>query len=409
MRLLTILAFLVLGACSGGMRDWDPFAGEPPRPVLEPGADENSAQAYFAYGERMMRDSPRRAADAFYWAARLDPGWADPLYARRMAVFMANPQVFSAYVSGDGRVRQSPGVQHADSLYRHALTMNPFLRNRFDSPALRQMLVWNAERQIRRENPAALVDQSMLDSWVDMSLRTASPALLAWVAHSEGRYREAVTQYTRALARTPDNPALTADLARVLFLSGQYDESRSAFARTVQLRSEAEEERLVRLYESRALFEHAIGLIHEQLGDVAGARAAYARALQEDLSYHPAHVRLGELALAEGDTLTAVSQLALAAQIRDSDAGVRYQHGDMLRRTGQLAEARAELEQTIALEPYFAPPYLALARVLDAQGEVAEAMDAYRAFLDRASRAAPFRREAESRLAQLGGGSGSRP
>jgi tetratricopeptide (TPR) repeat protein len=401
MRLLAILGILALTACGGGMRDWDPFLVEPPRPDLGPGADANSAQAYFDLGERLMRSHPTRAADAFHWAARLDPAWADPLYARRMAIFMANPQIYQAYVNREARVRESPGVQKADSIYRDALTMNPFLRRRFDSAVLRHMLLQTAERNIRRENPTALVDQGVLESWLDMYLRTASPWMLAWVAHSEGRYREAVVQYRRALDREPKNPGLQADLARVLFLSGQYGESQSAFAEAVSLMEEEEAERVIRVYESKALFEHGIGLIHEQLDDPVGAREAYARALQEDLAYHPAHIRLGELALLEGDTLTAVSALALAAQIRGSDAGVRYQYGQMLRRVGQLAEARDELQRAIELEPLFALPHLELARVLDAEGELAAAAGAYQEYLARAGRSAPFRLEAEGRLDQI--------
>jgi hypothetical protein len=42
----------------------------------------------------------------------------------------------------------------------------------------------------------------------------------------------------------------------------------------------------VYFYDSKALFEHTIGMLLEQENDFAGAREAYARALQEDLAFY---------------------------------------------------------------------------------------------------------------------------
>jgi Flp pilus assembly protein TadD len=400
---LCLLSLSAASACGSSVMDWDPLGYEPPRPPLV-AADTNSAHAYFAHGERLFRDNPQAAADAFYWASRLDPTWADPLYARRMALFMASPDVFSAYVRGLRTARESPGVRQADSLYHRALTMNPFLRNRFDAWAVRQVLAQLAEQELRRNNPTALVDPGIVDMWIEEYLRRGDARVVAWVAHSEGRFGDALDSYYRALRRSPGHAGLHADMGRALFLSGRYEEARSALARAAEFMREEEEEELVRVYESKALFEHSIGLIHEHLNDPAGARDAYARALQEDLSYYPAHVRLGELALADGDTLTAVSQLALAAEIRDADPGVSYQYGRLLARVGQLGEARAELERAIELEPYFAPPYYELASVLHMEGRAPEAAVQYRAFLERSSRDSPWRGEAERRLAQIEAG-----
>ena len=82
-------------------------------------------------------DVTARAAAAFYHASRLDPTWADPVYARRIALFMAEPRMFSQYLRGSRRVVASPGVQRLDSLYLRALTLNPFPRRQQDAIALR--------------------------------------------------------------------------------------------------------------------------------------------------------------------------------------------------------------------------------------------------------------------------------
>ena len=45
----------------------------PKRPRLVAGADTNAASAYYAQGLRLIQIQPRGAADAFFWAAQLDP------------------------------------------------------------------------------------------------------------------------------------------------------------------------------------------------------------------------------------------------------------------------------------------------------------------------------------------------
>lgn len=56
-----------------------------PRPRLEAGADTNDANAYYQYGLQTFDRDAASASAAFYWAARLNPGWGEPLYARRAA------------------------------------------------------------------------------------------------------------------------------------------------------------------------------------------------------------------------------------------------------------------------------------------------------------------------------------
>src|SRR5947207_9509235 len=65
----------------------------PKRPNLEEGADTNFAPAYYEFGMRKIERDPQKAADAFYWATRLDPAWAQPVYARRIALLMADPRL----------------------------------------------------------------------------------------------------------------------------------------------------------------------------------------------------------------------------------------------------------------------------------------------------------------------------
>ncbi|HYD51896.1 MAG TPA: hypothetical protein VEA99_04690, partial [Gemmatimonadaceae bacterium] len=52
----------------------------PLRPRLVAGADTNDAASYYAAGITLIERDPKTAADAFYWATRLEPTHADAFY-----------------------------------------------------------------------------------------------------------------------------------------------------------------------------------------------------------------------------------------------------------------------------------------------------------------------------------------
>jgi hypothetical protein len=61
--------------------------GAPQRPGLPRGADPNDWEAYFELGDRMFQRDPRVSIAAFYWASRLDPARAEPLFGRWAAYY----------------------------------------------------------------------------------------------------------------------------------------------------------------------------------------------------------------------------------------------------------------------------------------------------------------------------------
>lgn len=405
---MLLLCLLVSGACVSGGSNWDPLAEPVPEPNLPAGYDPNDPYDVYRYGETVLRQAPDRAASAFYRASRLDPLWADPIYAWRTAAFMTNPDLFYDYLFNRRQVRNVPGVARLDSLMYRALSMNPFLQRKYDVIAIKHAWVTRIEKELRQVGAATYVSRSDIEYVLDEELSRANPEVRARIAEGDGRLGVARDLYDEAARWRKNDPDLWADLARVQFLTGAGDAALKSYETALALLREKDDEELVRLYQPKMLLEFSIGMVLEERGDVEGARSAYARALQEDLSYAPAHIRLAELALEAGDTATALSEFALAVSVAPDDAGIRYRNGSMLARVGMLEEAEAELRQSIELEPLFAEPYRELGEVLERQGRLADAAAAYREYLARASRRAEGRAEIERRLQRLAAAGGGR-
>jgi tetratricopeptide (TPR) repeat protein len=379
---------LVLPLSAGAQSD-----GVPKRPRLDAsiGADTNDARLYHLHGLAKLSKFPQEAADAFYWAARLDPAWADPLYARRVAVLMHNRWLRSGYLNDEERVLESAEMKQLDSLQLHAISLNPFLAPKLDIELFRASVAgdWTGAERLQIENA--------LDDW----LRQSGPFTRAWAYFSQGNYPEAIKSYRNALGSAKNPARVRANLARAYFLSGDRQKALEEMRLAVRDLRDDDKDRLVRVYESKAIYEHATGLIHEVGGATDSAKAAYGRALQEDLAYWPAHRQLGMLLLTTGDTAAAIAELAQAVQLKGDDAGLRYSYGYVLTAANKLDEAVAEFRKATELAPDYAAPYAFIARIYDAAGFGLQAMDYYEAFVARAARRDPQLPRATQRLTTL--------
>ena len=155
------------------------------------------------------------------------------------------------------------------------------------------------------------------------------------------------------------------------------------------------------VYNSKAAIEHSIGMLLEAHDRPAEAREAYGRALQEDVSFYPAHLRLGMLALGAKDTTTAVSELDLAVQIAGDEPYVRYVAGYSLAALGHRPEALAQINKAIEIDPFYALPYITAADLLEKNGEHAAAKVTYQQYLKRAPKADPQRADVEAKLQSM--------
>ncbi|HEU0054912.1 MAG TPA: hypothetical protein VFQ39_17120 [Longimicrobium sp.] len=374
----------------------------PPRPALFAGADTSSAGVYYTWGLTVLEEKPADAAAAFYWASRLNPGWADPLYARRVALLMTDERRLVNYMGRTRATLRNEEILAIDSLQLRALSLDPFLFQKLDKALLRRYLLTlyiEASRDYAGNPDAALASFA-----VERELDRADPFFRAWLAYSEGRFPAAIEQYERELRSAREKARLRTDLARMHYLSGDAAKAIEHLTAALEERRKRENDSRenIFVYDSKALLEHSLATAHVKAGDVAAAREAYGRALQEDLAFAPAHAALAQLALAAGDTASALSEMALAVELAPSDAALRYDYGVLLARSGARAgEAAAELKRAAELEPYYAAPHFILGVMHDGSDLRDEALEHYRAFLERAARDDPQRARAQARVAAL--------
>jgi len=371
---------------------------EPRRPKMPAGADTNSAQVYYDYGIEKLQRDPEEAANSFYWAARLNPLNADAYYARRCDLLLSDKWRFQKYYEDDRRTLQSDEVKRIDSLYYYSLTINPFLYRKLDQVMFQSYLDNWAEDYARRNNVSANEVQYELRRWINT---TASPAMRASQAYGEGRFSDALRLYADAIQDAKHKEELRALRGRLFFQLNQGDSALAELTQALADMRKADKKDLVYAYESKALMEQSIGLVYQRLGNNAAAKEAFGCALQEDLSYFPAHVQLAYMALDAKDTTTALTEMDLAVQIRGDDPTLRYIYGFSLATSGKYKEAEEQLRKAIEIDPVFPTPYAQLGEVLDKQGRGTEALAQYRTFLAIASQNDLRRKNAEERVREL--------
>jgi tetratricopeptide (TPR) repeat protein len=374
-----------------------PAQKTPLRPALGAGVDTNDAQSYYQHGLTLVRNTPEKAADAFYWATQLDPSSADAFYARRIALLMANPQRLVGYWTGDRRTLRDKSVMQADSLYLRALTINPFLYRRLDVVFFDAII-----KEIAADAAGSSASRGEVEHEIDRYLAQAPADLKAWQAYSSGQFDEALKQYAIAIKQARKKAALRMERGRLFMQLNQADSALAEIKLASDELRKADKKDLVFVYDSKALIDQALGMSYLKTGDKGQAREAFAHALQEDLTYGPAHVQLGIMALDARDTAAAVSEFDLAVQIAPADPVLRYQYGYTLVDFGRPAEAEAQLRKAIELTPAYASPHFLLGRSLKALGKKEEAVGSLKNFLALAPRNDPRRTEASQMIASLG-------
>lgn len=348
--------------------------GPYPRPVLgDSSADPNDAVAYYRLGDSVRHVFPGLADQAFYWALRLDPTFADAYFARWTLL----RQQFPWRTMPDGSIRRlfalEPNAAFAtDSLVRMALAYSPFLEGTLDVP-------WWVMRESRSDRDAATV-----------GLR----------AYALGNYREAVEEWGKALRTKPRAAMLHIPRA---YAWVRLNETDSAIAELTALvrRLERVQHDSVAPYYSKEFVYYAIGSLQASEQRYEEARAAYEQALIENLGFYMGHVRLAAAAAALSDTTAALSELQTAMLIRADDPLALVFYGSLLIGKGRFTEAEQHLRAALRADSDYALPHVFLGLSAEERHDTTMARAEYGLYLARAPRQAKERGWASTHLNKL--------
>lgn len=354
----TIIAFTLMAA-PAVFPPMAPHAATQARPELPADADPNDWESYFALGERLFTVFPSRAEEAFMWSERLDPTRAEPIMARWAAFYARDQGLWINYLNNDERTLRRPDVILNEERMRLALARNPFVHRGFEAALLSMLgrrILWDRSTE-------------------------------AFLAYGRGNFRRAAADFGALVRRNPRrNYRLRHYRALSLIGANQPDSAAVELERLLADLRRADAEEAGGEYQSKALWEHALGRVHEVRGDTARARRDYERALEEDLAWYPARMGLARLDARAGNADGAVGHLAAAAEMVPNDGVVRLEYGNALALAGRVDDALQQYGRAKELHPHWAEVYLRLGRAHEIRGTTAEAIEAYRGYLARAPR-----------------------
>ncbi|MBK8247181.1 MAG: hypothetical protein IPK85_07300 [Gemmatimonadetes bacterium] len=365
----------------------------PKRPRDAAIADTNDARGYAEFARLNLVAKPGIAADAYFWASRLDPMQGEYFYGYAMGLVLKSPSLVRSYLRS--RAGQSKDLRQVDSLLLRAHTIDPFLFRRFD----RDLFFESVRFAAMQDNPQVSVPE--LNFALTQYLSGADVETRAWMAYANADFQQALKLYGEAMKGKKNAAGYHIERGRIQARIGQADSAIASFEAALKELRAREQKDVVVIYNSKAVLEHSIATLQEQRDNAEGARAAYGRALEEDLSYHPAHTRLGLHALGHGDTTAALSELELAVQLAPNEATPRFMLGSTLLAVGRTDDATEHLTQVITLEPWWATPYAIVAQAWERKADGPKALAAYEGYMARAALTHPLRPQMQQRLANL--------
>jgi tetratricopeptide (TPR) repeat protein len=371
----------LLGAAAHAAAAQTPPQPVPPRPRLEPGADTNSAAAYYAMGVEWLAKHPRRAVDAFHWASVLNPDDGAAFYGRWAAGLLSDARLLRGHYERSGAVLRSAEYRANDSLLWHSQALDPFA-----FLGLFEVMYTAYWTDVARSRYPGLLEADLRFKIATYLRTDADPLRKALLAYAYRDFPKALDQLDLALRTWKYKDYLHSTRALVYHHLRQYDSAAAELRAEIEyLRQRDTTERVI-AYESKAVLELGLGRLFEALGDAQGAYEAYLRSAAEDLGFAPAHVHLATLALQRGDTATALSEVSIAIDVQSDDPALLVRSSLLLISAGHLRAAVPHLLRARDLNPYYATPHYLLARLHDVSAMPQDAVEHYQAFLAHASR-----------------------
>ena len=201
----------------------------------------------------------------------------------------------------------------------------------------------------------------------------------AAVLLSSGEFERSIAAFREAAAKFPKSARSQLGLGSALYLAGRHEEAARALLGAVRLDpSPRAFELLGQAYEAAGelqsqvaaefrkylatdprdatAYSHYAAILHTSGADPSEARRYLERALQLDANLAPAHLQLGIIEQAQGNTDAALRCFQRAAQLDPKNAAVHYRLGTLYQKLGDREKARLELEQFRRLKAITAAP-----------------------------------------------------
>lgn len=372
----------------------------PKRPKLAADADTNSAMAYYRYGMQMLELDSKKAADAFYWATQLEPGWAEAMYALRVSSIRADERYMVRYLSGDDKTRRAKETIQFDSLLVRAIAINPFLDPHLDAGMARRFFYALVEQDIKRQNPALnLADYKSEIAYEVDKILARDVTARAWLAYGEGRNVEALELYAGLLkGDVHKNPYYHDDRANMYVRMGNVAAADQELSHALEDFQKLDLNPTT-VYRSKAVFQMKRAYCLARLDRVGDAKDALNQALVEDLAFYPAHLMLGNIALAAADTAEALREYGMAMELAPGEIQPRLQYADLLIATaGGDSTVVTVLTPLVEQRPAYAHARHLLATAHDRLGDKAAAVEGYQTFLKLAPANDPARMAVQIRV-----------
>lgn len=334
-----------------------------------------------------------------------------------------SPDAMSFLSAAVHRHRQGE-VEHAEALYREALSLDPANVDALGNYAVlanssgRQDLAIELLNQAIEHNPEAgwlrsnlgeiYRSQERIDEAV-VSLEYAialSPEQVEAHISLGNAYRQkvdldkAITSYRRAIELNPRLPEAYNNLGLALHENGLLKEAVQSLERAIELnpthvnayynlgnvlQDSGRREEAISSYRKAVDLAPDFACAHANLGDLLRKNGNCHKAVESlqtavhlDSSIHGAHNNLGAALQAVDRLDEAVASFRKALEISPEDVASLYNLGSCLKNLAQLEEAERCLRRVIELAPESADAHMSLANVLKAQGRIDEAVTNYR-------------------------------
>jgi tetratricopeptide (TPR) repeat protein len=371
----------------------------PRRPRLSGDADTNDAVSYFQLGAERLERNPGSAADAFWWAARLDPLSAQVWYGQYQAQLARDPSRYVRYVLREQRALQVPEVLAIDSLRLRAIALDPFFRRGLEEPLLKSYARESTPRDQFMGRGDAISDPEQV-AQMERYFRETDPYLAGVFSYTHGELRDAVRYWGNALA-SHEHDWMWAERGQAFVEMRQMDSARANFTHAIDRARSGTGDEIHHVWETPAAYQVALGRVLEDTRNWAAARDAYQNATAANTAYYPAWLRLGILGLRTGDSAGAVEALKRALELQHDDYFAHVTLGAALGNRGDRDSSLAHLRRATAIEPWASGGWLLLGRALDAANDSTQAVASYQKYLALAPRNDPARLVAVRRIEVL--------